>query len=240
MYFVTQTDTKDQKFRKYAAFFIEKYPLAFGGRVTYYTGTGKGQRAADTGEYTKLEQVTGVKYTFEDDERAEAFQKFEAKVSECLNTGAGEAAEFLLKMLLETRDTILELQTSTKHADCTIQRFYLLLMPLISMAEETNYKTAKAIASAFIELLLESGYSLRIKVEVLVQLYNSVHSNSGLKSYAFEKLVELCTNENCLEIMIGKAREIVADSKDWNLTVEERRSLYRTVARSLDQQNDSS
>jgi hypothetical protein len=38
MYFVTQTDSKDQKFRKYAAFFIEKYPLAFGGRVTYFVG----------------------------------------------------------------------------------------------------------------------------------------------------------------------------------------------------------
>ena len=58
MYFVTQTDRQDQKFRKYAAFFIEKYPLAFGGEVTYFVGDGKDQRKskrADPEKYTKLE-----------------------------------------------------------------------------------------------------------------------------------------------------------------------------------------
>jgi len=73
-----------------------------------------------------------------------------------------------------------------------------------------------------------------------VQLYNSVAPDSGLKGYAFEKLVELCASDNCLEIMVTKARSIVEDSKEWCLTADERRSLYVTVARSLDQYNDSS
>lgn len=112
-------------------------------------------------------------------------------------------------------------------------------MPLISMAAETNYDTAKEITSNFIDLLLPSDYSLNIKVTILVQLYNSVETNSGLKAFAFQKLVELCTRESCLEIMIGKAHDIVNESKEWNLTIDERRDLYMTVANSLDQQNDS-
>ena len=159
-----------------------------------------------------------------------------------MNQDEDSAAEFLLDMLLETREMIAGLPTSIKHVDCSIQRFYLLLMPLIAMAEDTKgqYGKAKEFAQQFTEILLESGYSLNIKINALVQLYNSVRSTSGLKAYAFEKLVELCTKESCLEIMIGKARTIVEESKEWDLTVDERRSLYRTVARSLDQQNDSS
>ena len=65
MYFVTQTDTKDQKFRKYAAFFIEKYPLAFGGRVTYFVG--EDQKEANPEKYTKLSSVTKVTYEFENE-----------------------------------------------------------------------------------------------------------------------------------------------------------------------------
>ena len=216
--------------------------MAFGGEVTYFVGDGKNRKPAKEGTYTKLEHVTGVEYEFEDAGHAKVFKQFEAKVGECLNQDEDSAAEFLLDMLLETREMIAGLPTSIKHVDCSIQRFYLLLMPLIAMAEETKgqYGKAKEFAQQFTEILLESGYSLNIKINALVQLYNSVRSTSGLKAYAFEKLVELCTKESCLEIMIGKARTIVEESKEWDLTVDERRSLYRTVARSLDQQNDSS
>ena len=109
-------------------------------------------------------------------------------------------------MLLETSDMIVELQTSIKHVDCTVQRFYLLLMPLIAMAEETDYPVAKELAGEFMTILLESNFSLNIKINALVQLYNSVRTDSGFKGYAFEKLVELCAKENCMEIVIGKAR----------------------------------
>ena len=185
--------------------------------------------------------MTKVEYNgFEEKKHAEVFQKFGAKVGECLKQHEDTAAEFLLNMLLDTREMIAELDTSIKRVDCTIQRFYLLLMPLIAMAEETNYDKVKSMTQQFIEALLESDFSLNVKISALVQLYNSVSARKGLKAYAFEKLVELCAKENCLEIMIGKARTIVDESKEWDLTDDERRSLYRTVARSLDQQNDSS
>lgn len=229
MYFVTQTDKKDQKFRKYAAFYIEKYPLAFGGEVTYLVGEGKDRREAPEDRWTKLETVTGVKYDFEDAEHAKAFKKFEAKISECFKL-KDDAPEALLRMILETKDLIPELQTSSKHVVCTIQRFYLLLMPLIAMVEETSYAKAKELASAFTEILLEAGFSLSIKITALVQLYSTVGKRSGLKAYAVEQLVSLCAGEGCLEIMVNKARSVVADSKDWALTDAERRSLYKTVA----------
>lgn len=147
-----------------------------------------------------------MKYEFEDGEHAKAFETFEGKVGECLKQTENNAAEFLLRILLETSDMISELQTSIKHVDCTIQRFYLLLMPLIAMAEETNYQAAKELAGEFMQILLQSSFSLNIKISALVQLYNSVHMDSGLKGYAFEKLVELCSEEKCMEIVINKAR----------------------------------
>lgn len=97
-----------------------------------------------------------------------------------------ERALFLLKLLHENKSQILSLPISTKQADCTIARFYLLLMPLFNSAEEEHYEETKKLAANFIDLLLKSDYSIQIKINCLVQLYNSVLTGSGLKSYAFE------------------------------------------------------
>ena len=80
----------------------------------------------------------------------------------------------------------------------------------------------------------QSDFALKVKVDCLVQLYNSVHTNSGIKSFAFEKLIELCLRENCGDIVVERARKIVQESKDWQLTNEERRTLYQKVGRALD------
>ena len=83
-------------------------------------------------------------------------------------------------------------------------------------------------------LVEQSEFALKIKVDCLVQLYNSTHTNSGIKSFAFEKLIELCLREQCCDIVVERARKIVQESKDWQLTNEERRTLYQTVGRALD------
>ena len=77
-------------------------------------------------------------------------------------------------------------------------------------------------------------------MDALVQLYNSIHTNTGIKSLAFEHLVELCFKESCTDIIIEKARKIVEDSSSWSLTTEERRSLYQKIARVLDKLGESS
>ena len=86
----------------------------------------------------------------------------------------------------------------------------------------------------------QSEYTLKIKVDSLVQIYNSVHSNTGIKSYSFEKLIELCIQESCSDIIIDRARKVVQETSTWNLNKEERRSLYQKVGRALDQLGESS
>ena len=74
----------------------------------------------------------------------------------------------------------------------------------------------------------------------LVQLYNSGKTDSGFKALAMERLILLCKKNGKVDIIIERARQILDISKDWNLTNEERRSLYKTVANTLDSQDDSS
>lgn len=73
-----------------------------------------------------------------------------------------------------------------------------------------------------------------------MQLYNSVGAQSGIRAYAFDRLLHLCLRENCTDIMVERARAIVADSQAWTLTTEERKDLYVKTARALDSLEDSS
>ena len=108
------------------------------------------------------------------------------------------------------------------------------------MAEQGEYQRARDLSVKFVELLIEeSDYSLKIKVDSLVQLFNSVHTLSGIKSYALEKLIDLTLRENCTDILIERARKVVEETAGWNLTIEERRSLYSKVGRALDQLGES-
>ena len=59
-------------------------------------------------------------------------------------------------------------------------------MPLFSMAEKSDYEKTKSLTAQFINLLVDSQYSLKIKIDALVQLYNSIHNNTGVKAFAFE------------------------------------------------------
>lgn len=146
----------------------------------------------------------------------------------------------MLELLLAQKDQILQLPTSIRQAECTIQRFYLLLWPLFNLVEDGNYPKAKELTQKFIELLLDAQFALKIKVDCLIQLFNSVHSNSGIKSFAFVKLVQLCHDENCFDIIAERAKSIVKDAASWNLSKEEKQDLFRQVGRVLDLQGLSS
>ena len=71
-----------------------------------------------------------------------------------------------------------------------------------------------------------------------MQLYNSVNQTSGLRAFAYKSMLAICLKENCTGIMIERAKAIVQDSKDWNLSVVERRTLYQTTAQALDKLQD--
>ena len=126
------------------------------------------------------------------------------------------------------------LPTSVKQAECTIQRFYLLLWPLLNLVESADYAKAKSLTQQFVGLLCKSEFSLKIKVDALIQLFNSVHTNTGIKSFAFGQLVKLTVENDCFDIIVDKAKSIVKDSAQWNLSIEERRQLYQEVGRALD------
>jgi len=146
----------------------------------------------------------------------------------------------LLELMLNQKDHILQLPTSIRQAECTIQRFYLLLWPLLNLVEVGNYQKAKELTQKYVQLLLNSHYSLKIKVDCLIQLFNSVLSDSGIKAFAFCSLVEVCDAENCFDIITERAKSIVKDSVSWNLSKAERQDLYKRVGQVLDRQGLSS
>ena len=236
MYFFTQNRNKRDasSFDQFAAFFIDKFPAAFGATATYTNAKGN----TSDEKYIGIDLATSIEYEFAEgsEEHAESFVSFESRVLQSFKQGSEAAnAIYLLDLLLEQSANILKLPVKTSQAECTIQRFYLLLWPLLNLAESGDYAKAKEQTIRFIDLLLEqSEYALKVKVDCLVQLYNSVHTNSGIKSFAFEKLIELCLRENCCDIVVERARKIVQESKEWQLSQEERRSLYQKVGRVLD------
>ena len=75
-----------------------------------------------------------------------------------------QKAEFLLNLLTKQKENILKLPVSLKEADCTIARFYLLLMPLLTLVETENQDRAKELTTGFFDMLLNSEYSLNIKI----------------------------------------------------------------------------
>ena len=242
MYFFTNNRKKDAtSFDQYATFFIDKFPAAFGATATYTNAKG----VTSDQNYIHIDLASSVEYEFAEgyEEHAESFENYESRVLQSFKQESEAAkAIFLLDLLLEQSANILKLPMKVGQADCTIQRFYLLLWPLLNLAESgrDNYAKAKEQTVKFIDLLVEqSNFTLKVKVDSLVQLYNSVHTKSGIKSFAFEKLIELCLRENCCDILVDRARQIVQESQDWNLTQDERRSLYQKVGRALDQLGES-
>ena len=162
MYFYTQTEKKDQSsFTKYATFFIDKFPLACGGRPIYATDNG----LTSEQRLVKVDQAATVTYQFEDKEHAKKFAQFQSQCLNCFKQDSeAEGAIYLLELLLTMKDQILSLPTSIKQVTCTIARFYLLLMPLFELIQQTHYEKAKELAANFITILIESNYALSFKI----------------------------------------------------------------------------
>lgn len=105
------------------------------------------------------------------------------------------------------------------------------MLDLIQLKDQDK---AKELAAKFLDILIQSEYTLKIKIESLIQLYLSSAKESGIKAYAFERLVQLCMDNNCIDIIIDRARSVVEQSKDWKLKDQDRKSLYKTIANILD------
>ena len=91
--------------------------------------------------------ATEVEYEFAEgfEEHAESFENYESRVLQSFKQDSEAAkATFLLDLLLEQSANILKLPMKTSQAECTIQRFYLLLWPLLNLAESGRDNYAKA------------------------------------------------------------------------------------------------
>jgi len=240
MYFFTQSGKKDASyFAQVATFFVDKFPAAFGATATYFNAKNVSSEEA----YIRIDVATKVTYEFAEgkEQHAQSFQSFQDSVLDSFHKSSdAESAISLLELLLTQEDKIMQLPTSVRQAECTIQRFFLLLMPLFAMAEKMDYQKTKSLTAKLMNLLVDSEYSLKIKIDALVQLYNSVHNNTGVKAFAFEELNALCLRENCCDIVVERARKIVEESASWDLTKDERRSLYQKIGRILDKIGESS
>lgn len=80
MYFVTQISKKDpSSFAQVATFFVDKFPLAFGGEATY---TNERKVTSDS-RYIRMDAVASVAYDFENEQHAQTFAPFEERVLSC-------------------------------------------------------------------------------------------------------------------------------------------------------------
>lgn len=78
--------------------------------------------------------------------------------------------------------------------------------------------------------------SINAKVVTFLQMYNS--TQEGMKAQVFKTLVEVCQQEGQIDILIQRARAVEQESSSWNLSTEEKKDLYLSVAQSLDAVND--
>jgi len=101
-----------------------------------------------------------------DDKFEDAFEDFEAKIEACYadeDKLSQKTVINFLDFLMSQKDYILQLPTSTKVSEFTVQRFFLFLLPLIGMLHELSPKKAEAQLRAFIGLLLDSDFILSVK-----------------------------------------------------------------------------
>lgn len=157
MYFFTQSGKKDaSSFAQVATFFVDKFPATFGATATYTNSKG----STSDEQYIRIDVASSVEYEFAEgsEQHAESFVNFESRVLESFKKGSeAESAVYLLDLLLEQSANILKLPSMIRQGECTIQRFYLLLWPLLNLAESGDYDKAKELTVSFIDLLVEQS-----------------------------------------------------------------------------------
>ncbi len=73
----------------------------------------------------------------------------------------------------------------------------------------------------------------------VLHIFSIFDEKSGIKGIVFQRLFELCDRNDQLKIIVENVKNIEEISKDWELSLEERRQLYRACAQTLDKNNES-
>lgn len=165
----------------------------------------------------------------------EAFKSFDAEMAA---VSKNKKHLPLLQTLLKYKSSIVELPEKAKKDNFTLSRFVLYLLPVIQLAfkEKDSERPTKEFVAELVDLIRQSESGLATKINILLYMFNG--TSHGMKATVFRAMVQLCQEEGQLEILIQKARNVVAESASWQLTGDERKSLYLSVAESLDKAND--
>jgi hypothetical protein len=73
----------------------------------------------------------------------------------------------------------------------------------------------------------------------LLYVFSSLDEKSGAKGVVFTRMFELCHKGGHLNIIINNVQKIEEISKDWSLSIEDRRQLYKACSHTLDDFNDT-
>ena len=60
-----------------------------------------------------------------------------------------------------------------------------------------------------------------------------------MKAVTFKRLFELCDRNDQLKIIVENLKNIESIAKEWKLSLEQRRDLYKSCAHALDRNNES-
>lgn len=73
----------------------------------------------------------------------------------------------------------------------------------------------------------------------LLHIFSIFGSTSPFKGLTFRRLVEFCDKEHQLTIIVNNVKKVEEISKEWNLSVQDRRELYKSCSHILDKNNEA-
>eukprot|EP00347_Sterkiella_histriomuscorum_P023152 403335751 len=173
---------------------------------------------------------------------APALENFEEKL-QALNDKGDISG--ILDHIISLKDEIVRLPTSHKNTPITIQRIVLLILPLLKLQDDKNKRDRNAQAqlisqvNQLCDIIEASEYALPVKVNSILLIYSIFSETSAMKSISFQRLFELCDRNNQLKIIVDNLKNIESISKEWKLSLEQRRQLLRSCAHALDKNEES-
>lgn len=73
----------------------------------------------------------------------------------------------------------------------------------------------------------------------VLHIFSIFDEKSALKGVTFQKLFELCDKNDQIKIIVENLKKIEEISKEWDLSLDERKELYKSCAKTLDKANES-
>jgi hypothetical protein len=119
-----------------------------------------------------------------------------------------------------------------------------MVLPLLKSQEAKAKKDAKvyeelkSVTLEYAQLIEDSEYPLPVKVNSVLHLFSIFDERSALKGVLFQRLFEICERNGQLKIVVENLKKVEEISRDWALSLEERRNLYRSCALTLDRNNE--